>query len=287
MSVMLDGLRALGVRELAVDYTDRETLLYALGLGLGGDAGQPGALGFLHELDGGPQAVPTLGTVLARTPMLKDCGIDFTRMLHGEQRLSLHRPLPPRGRLLLDARISSVVDLGAEKGSLICSETKARAPGSEAPLFVSQVLLFCRGDGGIGSFGERLAPLAPVPERAPDASVEMPTTPDQALLYRLNGDRNPIHVDPAVAAAAGLPRPLLHGLCTYGMCQRAVLPLLGWDASRVARLDARFAAPFYPGDALLVDLWRVTDTHIAFSARSRGAGTTVISHGYCGLRAAA
>ncbi len=282
MTVTLASLTRLAVREYPVAWDERDTLLYALSLGMGDDAGDALAQHYISEL-GGLRTVPTQATVLARTPMLKDCGIDFTRMLHGEQRLEIHSPLPPQGRLLLDARIAGVVDMGAGKGSRIRSETTGRLEGEGAPLFTSHVVLFCRGDGGIGSMGEDLAPLPRVPQRAPDRTANLPTRNDQAYLYRLNGDRNPIHIDAGVARQAGLERPLLHGLCTFGMCARALLGELGEEAPRMASLGARFAAPFYPGETLAVDLWREGDA-VFFQARALERGVIAISHGVCMLR---
>lgn len=282
MAITLAGLRQLSVREHPVSYDERDTMLYALSLGMGEDAADPAAECFISELQG-LRALPTQATVLARTPLLKDCGLDFSRLLHGEQRLVLHRPVPPQGRLLLDAHVSSVVDMGANKGARVCAQTVGRIAGQTQPLFTAQSILFARGDGGIGSVGDSLTPLRAVPERAADQTVVLNTRADQAYLYRLNGDRNPIHIDHAVARRAGLERPLLHGLCTFGMCARALLAPLGHGAERIACLEARFVAPIYPGEALTVDSWQVPGG-LAFRARVAQRDVVCISHGHCGLR---
>ena len=197
MGLKLDGTR--------FRYTDRETMLYALGIGMGADPLNEDELPYVFEQPK-LKTVPTMASVLARVPLLKDCGYDYTKVVHGEQRLTLHRPLPAEGELIADARVTAAYDKGAGKGAVIHTETAVRTADGQ-PLFTQLSTTFARGDGGFGGpAGSGPAPHA-IPARQPDATVTLATRKDQALFYRLNGDRNPLHADPALARRVGWATP--------------------------------------------------------------------------------
>jgi acyl dehydratase len=266
-------------------YTDREAMLYALGIGLGRDPLDANELAFVFEQPG-LKTVPTMASVLARVALLRDCGFDYSKVLHGEQRLTLHRPLPPAGELVADSRVTEAYDKGAGKGAVIYTETTVRAAADGAPLFTLGSTTFARGDGGFGGpAGSGPAPHA-LPARKPDAVATLETRPDQALLYRLNGDRNPLHADPALARRVGFRAPILHGLCTYGVACHAILrTVLAYDHARIAAFDVRFSAPVYPGEAIATDLW-VDGKVVSFRCRVPAReDAVVINNGRCELSA--
>ncbi|HXR58930.1 MAG TPA: MaoC/PaaZ C-terminal domain-containing protein [Burkholderiales bacterium] len=262
-------------------YTDRETMLYALGVGMGRDPLNEDELPYVFEKSA-LKTVPSMASVLARVPLLKDCGYDYSKVLHGEQRLTLHRPLPQEGELVADSRVTEAYDKGAGKGAVIYTETKVRlADGT--PLFTQHSTTFARGDGGFGGpAGSGPAPHA-LPERKPDQTVTLETRKDQALLYRLNGDRNPLHADPALAKKVGFPAPILHGLCTYGTACRAILQSVAkYDHTKIAGFDVRFSSPVYPGESIATDLW-VDGKTVSFRCRVPERDVVVINNGRCVL----
>jgi acyl dehydratase len=278
----LMGLKREGER---FRYGDRETMLYALGVGMGRDPLDEDELAYVFERPGTVlKTVPSLATVLARVPLLKDCGYDYTKVVHGEQRLTLHRPLPPEGELIADARVTEAYDKGAGKGAVIYTETAVRSAADSAPMFTLLSVTFARGDGGFG--GPAGAGPAPhvLPQRAPDRSVTLETRADQALLYRLSGDRNPLHADPALARRVGFRAPILHGLCTYGTACRAILKeVAAYDHTRIAEFDVRFSAPVYPGESIATDIW-VDGAVVSFRCRMpERDNTVVINNGKCML----
>ena len=262
-----------------IAWTDRDAMLYALGIGLGADPLDANELPFVYE--NGLRAVPTLATVLAMTEgysrLFARSGINFARVVHGEQAVELHRPLPPEGEATAASRIAAVYDKG-EKGAILIVETTLTGKGGEA-LATLRSAIFARADGGFGGPSEGEAAPHPRPDREPDRTLDIPTRPDQALLYRLNGDRNPLHADPAFAKLVGFPRPILHGLCTFGITCRAVLQAYAeFDPARVRSHQARFSAPVFPGETVSVDLWRDGDV-VAFEARVKDREAVVIKNG--------
>ena len=257
-------------------YTDRDTMLYALGAGMGRDPLDESELRFVYEGDGFV-AMPTLAVVVARSPMPRTLPINYAMLLHGEQSLSLHRPLPTTGELIADTRITRILDKGADKGALIYHETAVRLAVDDAPLFTLGGTLFARGDGGFGGpSGPAPEPHA-VPSRDPDMVYVTETRADQALLYRLSGDRNPLHADPAVAKRAGFPAPIFHGLGTYGVACRAVLATVcDYDPARLASFDVRFTSPVFPGDRIETDIW-VDGEAVLFRCRVPGRGVAALN----------
>jgi acyl dehydratase len=264
-------------------YGDRETMLYALGVGMGRDPLDANELAYVFERPGVPlKTVPSMATVLTRVPLLKDCGWDYTKVVHGEQRLQLHRPLPQEDELIADSRVTGAYDKGAGKGAVIYTETAVRSAADGSPMFTLHSTIFARGDGGFGGpAGSGPAPHE-LPRREPDRSLRLETRADQALLYRLNGDRNPLHADPELARRVGFKAPILHGLCTYGTACRAVLQAVaGYDHTRIAGFDARFSAPVYPGEAITTDLW-IDGKTVSFRCRiAERENVVVIANGRC------
>lgn len=261
-------------------YDESFSILYALGLGCGVDGGD---LRFVYEKE--LQALPTMAVMMSggSGDFISQGGIDYTMIVHGEQRLTLHRPLPASGRMTADARLLSVIDKGAAKGALVNISSDVR---DDDGLHYATVImtLFCRGDGGLGGPSEGELTLAPVPDRAPDFEVDLPTLPQQAALYRLTGDRNPLHIDPAMATSVGFKGPILHGLCTYGIAGRAIMQACaGGDPARIASLDARFSSPVYPGETVTTRIWR-DGLEVAFECVIANRAATVIRSGACRLR---
>jgi acyl dehydratase len=256
-----------------IRWSGRDCALYALGVGAGTDE-----LAFTTDNTRGvaQRMLPTMPVVLgADVSVLKRAGeIDWTRLVHASEAVELLAPLPVKGRGTARTRVAEVWDKG--RAALVALETEA-VDEADQPLFRTRMALFIGGAGGWG--GERgPSTTEEAPEGKPDQTVTYVTRPEQALLYRLNGDRNPLHSDPAYAQRAGFDRPILHGLCTYGFAGRAVLhAAAGGDPDRLTALSARFAAPVFPGDTLHIDLWG-NDGDVRFGVRT-DAGTVVLSDG--------
>jgi acyl dehydratase len=262
-------------------YTDRDTMLYALSLGFGTDPLDPRELPFVYERD--LRAVPTMAAVLCHLgPWASDPRTGMTRekIVHGAQRIEFHASLPGTGALRASASVIGIEDKGADKGAIVhVQRTLSDAQTGDALATIVHSS-FCRADGGFGaSYGVALAPH-PIPARSPDVVLDLPTSPNAALLYRLNVDRNPLHVDPAVARRAGFERPVLHGLCTYGIAMRALLKgLLDYDAARVKLFEARFSSVVFPGETLGFEFWR-DGGDVSFRAFSRDRDKCVLDNGH-------
>ena len=267
-------------------YTARDSILYALGLGFGADPMDRRQLDFVYEE--GLKALPTMAVVLAYPGFwLKDpaTGVDWKKVLHGEQGLKVHEPLPAAGTVVGTTRIDALIDKGAGKGALLYSTREVRDKASGKLLAEVASCGFLRGDGGFGGpTGTTPKPHA-IPERAPDLSTDLRTLPQAALIYRLSGDFNPLHADPEVARAAGFERPILHGLCTYGVAGHALLKLVcDYDPARLKRMDVRFSAPVYPGETIRTEVWREGDGRFAFRCMVPERKALVLNNGYAELR---
>lgn len=286
MPISRDHLLSLKIPETAQRYGPKDCLLYALSLGYGEDPTDTRQLRFTYEE--GLRAVPSMGVVLAHPgywPRLLDSGLDWVRIVHAEQGLVLHRPLPPQADVVGLSRVVDVIDKGAGKGALVTYERRILERASGEPLCTITQTFLARGDGGFGGpAGPAAAPPA-IPERAPDEVCELPTPRHMALLYRLNGDWNPLHADPEVARKAGFERPILHGLATWGVaCHAVAKTLLDYDADRIASIFGRFSAPVYPGETLRTEMWR-EEGRIAFRTWSSERDLMVINNGRIELRA--
>jgi acyl dehydratase len=257
---MLDPqeLLALELPPVEQSYDERDSMLYALGVGIGIDPLDPMQSRFVTEA--GLLALPTMAAVLAyphgfwKRP---EIGIDTLRVVHASEHIRLHAMLPPAGRVRARPRVVGVTDKGADKGAIVAIEREIFDVASGALLATVRHVAFCRGDGGCGSAGRPLDPPHKIPQREADVSVVLPTQPQTALIYRLSGDRNPLHSDPQFARRAGFPRPILHGLATYGVIGHALLrTLCNGDPARLRGLQCRFTAPVFPGEAIRTEIWQ-------------------------------
>ncbi|WP_428481303.1 MaoC/PaaZ C-terminal domain-containing protein [Pyruvatibacter mobilis] len=283
MAIDYDHLMSLTSEGERFSYGDRETMLYALGVGMGRDPLAAKELPYVYEKD--LKTVPTMATVIAwGAGPLRDSGINYLMVVHGEQKLTLHRPLPAAADIIADSRVVGAWDKGADKGAVIVTETDIRLADTDDKLCTLTSTTFARGDGGFGGPTEGAPKPHALPDRAPDQTIEVDTRADQALLYRLSGDRNPLHADPEFATAAGFPAPILHGLCTYGTCCRAILgSVADYDHTAITGFDVRFSSPVFPGETILVDVWK--DGPIAsFRARLKERDVVVINNGKCTLK---
>ncbi len=285
MTVVYDKLMALEVPPREQTYDAKDCMLYALGIGLGHDPMNEDELPFVYEKN--LKVLPTMGTVLGHPGFWArelDTGIDWLKLVNGEQGIVLHRPLAGQGTVIGRTRIVEVIDKGAGKGALVLSERKLsdKATG-EAIATVTQTT-FCRGDGGFGGPPRQAPPPHPIPERAADAVCDLATRPEAALIYRLSGDLNPLHADPAVAQAAGFPRPILHGLGSFGVAAHALLKTLcGYDPTRLVSFACRFSAPVFPGETLRTEMWRDGNV-VSFRARVAGRDAIAINNGRAEVR---
>ena len=281
-------LKSMQFEPLRHAYTRRDTMLYALGLGVGADdPTDAGDLKYVYEkaLVALPMQAVTLGTM----PMLladPAFGINYKMLLHAEQSLIVHKPLPTEGTVLGEFSIDEIYDKGKTKGAILYSTRKLYDGANGDLLSTMGNVAFLRGDGGFGGKSDGAPkPRAMPADRKVDHSITMKTARDQALIYRLSGDYNPLHSDPEIAAGAGFNRPILHGLCHYGMAGRALIKTLcGDDPSRLTRLDARFTSPVYPGEALRVDVWNIGGGDASFRVVASERNVIVQDFGRCEYR---
>jgi acyl dehydratase len=281
-------LKAWSFKDVEQTYREKDTMLYALGLGLGYDPMDEQQLSFVYEKN--LKALPTMAVVLGYPGFwIKDpaSGIDWVRIVHGEQSLTLHRPLPVAGTVVGRSRIRALVDKGKDKGALLVQQRALHDKASGELLATLDHVTFCRGDGGFSEIpdngpkgGDPAPPAKPAtPETAPDAICDLPTLPQAALIYRLCADPNPLHAEPAVAKAAGFPRPILHGLATFGVAGHAILKTCcDYDPARLKSLGVRFSAPVYPGETIRTEMWRHGNA-LQFRARVLERDLLVLSHG--------
>jgi acyl dehydratase len=261
-------LLALDLQPIEHTYGARDCILYALGVGLGRDPTDERQLAFVYEKN--LQVLPTFAVVLGysaysfRRPEL---GITWSHVVHGEHGLVLHRPIPVHGTVFGQVRILDVVDKGEGRGALIYSERKITDKASGDLLATITQTTFCRADGGFGGPKRETPPPHAIPERTPDLVCDLATRPETALIYRLSGDVNPLHAEPAFAKTAGYPRPILHGLATFGVAGHALLKeVCGYDPARLRTMSVRFSAPVYPGETIRTEIWR-DGAVVSFRAR--------------------
>jgi acyl dehydratase len=283
VATTVEKLMSIQLQGVPFSYSDQQSMLYALGVGMARDPLDEKELAFAVEGSGGPKTVATMATVLTSFNALRTSGIDYSKVLHAEQRLTMHRPLPPAADIVADYGVVGVVDKGPAKGLFVYTETRVRTARDNQPLYTAGGTILARGDGGIGGSGKTASASHPIPDRKPDHVAILETRSDQALLYRLNGDRNPLHSNPALAARVGFARPILHGLCTYGIACRSVLAsICDYDHSRIGRFDVRFSSPVYPGETIATDIW-VEDRTVSFRCRVPERGIVAIDNGVCTL----
>ncbi len=285
----LDVIREHPFASRRLAFTAKDTCLYALGVGVGSDPLDPDQLRFLYEEN--LQALPTMAAVIAHPSNWlgkPEFAVDYSKILHGEQHLTVHKPLPGSGEVQASYRVAAVVDKGAGKGALLYFE-KIIADPVDGELFCTVLsTLFLRGDGGCGSFGTPPAvpPVSPSAPGAgaPDFSDELTTAVSAAVLYRLNGDLNPLHIDPAAAVRGGFSRPILHGLCTYGVVgYLLVRAVCGYDPTRLRSMSARFSSPVFPGEAIRLRAWRGPEG-VHFDAVVPERNQVVLSQGFARIQ---
>ena len=282
MAIDPEHLLGYPIPEVRQPVSRGDAVLYALSIGLGQDPMDERQLDFV-DAHRDLKVMPSMAVVLGHPGFwLGDprTGVDAVRLVHGEQEIVLHRPIPVEGEIVGRTRVTGLVDKGPGRGALLYVEKEVIDAGSLDLLATASATIFLRGDGGFGGPSGPVREPAPVPAGAPDLVVDLPTRPEQALYYRLNGDDNPLHADPAVAARAGFPRPILHGLCTHGVACHAVLrELCGYDPARLRALRLRFSAPVYPGETIRTEIWRDG----SFRARAVERDVVVISNGHAAV----
>lgn len=268
---------ALEAREPIVSrqtVTKRDVMLYALGVGAD-------ELAFVYEEN--LQMLPSMATTLAYPGFVWkdfDLGADWKKVLHGETSIEIHRPLPVEGELIGETKFGPFFDKGADKGTVAYQTREIRDADGNLLVTVRNGS-FLRGDGGQGGSSEPQPRPRPLPDRPADEVITLTTAANQALIYRLSGDYNPLHIDPEVAKVGGFDRPILHGLATFGVVGRAVLAALcGNESSRLRRLDARFASPVYPGETIRTEIWREGDGVASYRASVVERDLVVLNNGY-------
>src|SRR5262245_10204416 len=266
--------------EIEHTYTEKDTILYALGLGCGSDPAAADELRFVYER--GLLALPTMAVVLAYPGnwLESDASTaDYSKVLHGEQHLTLHRPIPPAGTVIGRTRIVDLLDEGREKGAILFTERTILDKASGAPIATMTSTTMLRGDGGWGGKpGPQPAPHV-LPEPAPTWTLDLKTHANTALIYRLSGDRNPLHADPKAAAAGGFRTPILHGLCTFGVAGRALVKACcGGDPARLKSMQVRFSAPVFPSETIRIEMWPDGE-RISFRARAAERDVVVLNNG--------
>ncbi len=254
----IDVSKALGaeVQGGAASWDRDDVILYHLGVGAGALPTDPGELEYTFEKN--LKVLPSYGVISAFRSLagiVNVPGLQFNPalLLHGEQDLEIHGPIPPEASITTSGKVAAIYDKG--KAALVILETLTKLESGE-PLFTNRFSLFLRGEGGFGGESGPKAGNQP-PSREPDQVVESPTLPQQALLYRLCGDKNPLHADPEFAKMGGFDKPILHGLCSFGVvCKAVVDHALEGDTARVARYQVRFAGVVFPGETVVTSMWR-------------------------------
>jgi acyl dehydratase len=281
MGIDVDKLLNWPFEELRHEYSVRDTILYALGLGLGSDPLDEEQLRFVYEKD--LRALPTIAVVLAypgfwlREP---GTGVNWKKILHGEQGIVWHAPIPAAAAVVGRTRVTDIIDKGVDKGSLLFSERVVRDDKTGDKLVTLSGTTLMRGDGGFGGPAKEAPKPHAIPQRAPDAVCDLATAPNTALIYRLSGDYNPLHADPEVARAAGFPRPILHGLCSLGVAGHALLKTVaGYDPARFKSMRLRFTSPVFPGETIRTEMW-IDGSFVSFRARVVEREAVVLDNGF-------
>ena len=281
MPIDPEALRQWPIAEIEHTYAARDTMLYALGLGCGADPLDENQLRFVYE--GRLQALPSMAVVLGYPGFwIGDpaTGADWKKVLHGEQVIEIFKPLPAAATVIGKSRVTGLFDKGKDKGAVLVSERDVvdKSTGDVLCRLTSTTML--RGDGGFGGPSGPLPAPHPLPDRASDLTVSVDTLPQAALIYRLSGDYNPLHADPAVARSGGFEKPILHGLCTFGVVCRALLDAVcGNDPSKLRKMQVRFSAPVFPGETIVTEFWKEPGGVVSFRAKVKQRDLVVINNG--------
>ena len=280
MPIQRDKLLNWVIPEVEQRLTRRDTILYALGVGLGADPCDADQLKFVYE--DRLQALPTMAIILGYPGPWHahaDTGITRSHVVHGEQSLRIIKPLPVEGDILGKTRVTGVVDKGKDKGALIMTECTVREKASGDVVCQLTSTTFCRADGGFGGPDGPVATPHKLPDTPPQQVCDLPTLPQAALIYRLSGDTNPLHADPAYAQKAGYKMPILHGRCTFSIAGHAILKTLcGYDPARFVAMEGRFSSPVYPGETIRTEMWRDGNV-VSFRSTVPARGVTVLNNG--------
>jgi acyl dehydratase len=270
--------------EVEHTYGERDTMLYALGLGCGSDPAEVDDLKYVYER--GLVALPTMAVVLAHPGNWlesKASTADYSKVLHGEQYLTIHRPIPAAGSVVGRGRVKDLLDKGREKGAVLYVERQILNKADGEPIATMTSAAMLRGDGGFGGKPGPQPPPHAAPDQPPGLSLDLKVASNAALIYRLSGDRNPLHADPAAAAKGGFKMPILHGLCTYGVAGRAIIKsCCGNDPSRLKGLQVRFSSPVFPGETIRTEMWPEA-SRVSFRARVVERDVIVLNNGLATL----
>ena len=283
MTIQYDKLIKHEIPLVEQTFTQRDTMLYALGVGLGADPMDEQQLQYVYEKN--LKALPTMAIILGYPGpwhAAADTGITRSHVVHGEQGFVIHKPLPVEGSITGKSRITAVLDKGADKGALVLTECDVRDKASGDLICTLTSTTFCRKDGGFGGPSTTPGPQKPVqaiPERAPDKVCDLVTLPQAALIYRLSGDYNPLHADPAYAAKAGFKMPILHGRATFSVVGHALVKsVCGYDPLKLKSMSGRFSSPVYPGETIRTEMW-VDGKVVSFRATVPARSVTVLNNG--------
>ena len=283
MAIDYEKIMSLQTKDQEFSYSDRETMLYGLGIGFANNPLNDEELKFVYERD--LKTVPSMATVISwGAGNMRESGINYLLVLHGEQRLKMYEPLPFAADILVDSSVKGVFDKGKEKGALIITETDIKLKDSGKLICTLGSTTFARGDGGFGGPSEGAPEPHTIPDRDADDEFEADTQPNQALIYRLSGDRNPLHSDPEIAKAAGFDVPILHGLCTYGTaCRTIITNVCNYESSLIEEFNVRFSAPVYPGERISTEIWKEGNV-ISFRCWVKERNVMVLNNGKCILK---
>jgi acyl dehydratase len=285
MPINYDELMQMTSKDNAASYNERDTMLYALGIGFMRDPMNTDELPFVYENN--LKTVPTMAAVIGWGVgnIMGRSGINYLMVVDGERRLTVHKSLPAFGDVLIDQRVLGVFDKGKDKGAVLVTESVARDKASGEKLYTLVGSTFARGDGGFGGPKDGAPEPHSIPTRAPDLVHEGDTRPDQAFIYALSGDRNPLHRDPNVAKMAGFPRPILHGLCSYGTACRSVLSTVAkYDSAKIIGFDVRFSSPVFPGETIVTEMW-VDGNIVSFRSKLKERDVVCLNNGKATLAA--
>jgi acyl dehydratase len=280
MPIVYDKLINWKIPEVEQQLTTRDTILYALGVGLGADPCDANQLKFVYEPN--LEALPSMAIILGYPGPWHaqgDTGITRSHVVHGEQGFTIHKKLPVDRAIVGQTKVVAVLDKGKDKGALVMTECAVKDKATNEVICTLTSTTFCRADGGFGGPGGPGKPQHPIPDRAPDLTCDLPTLPQAALIYRLSGDYNPLHADPAYAAKAGFKMPILHGRATFSVAAHALLKsCCEYDTGRFKSMDGRFSSPVYPGETIRTEMWRDGNI-VSFRSTVPARGVTVLNNG--------
>lgn len=277
MTINYDEIMNLTSENVEISYSDKDSILYSLGIGLGNDPMNLNELKYVYE--NSQSVLPSMATNFQYySPLLLKTNINFIMVVHGEQRLSITNALPVSGDFIANAKVIGCYDKGPARGAIIEVETTVKNKKNNEEICKLVSTTFARGDGGFGGPDSPKKEIF-IPDGKPDYVSEVSTKPDQALIFRLSGDYNPLHSDPNFAKAAGFEKPILHGMCTYGIaCRSLVNEICENDASKLKRFDCRFSSPVYPGETIITEMWK-KDKMIYFNSKVKERDKLVLKNG--------